>query len=234
MTPDQERVFRCPEAIRHNQRRQEHLVSLGLPLHGKTVIEFGAGVGEHTSFFLDRGCTVLSTDGREENVRAIQERYPRVETCVLDVEHPIDLGRTFDVAYCYGLLYHLQAPERALKYMASLCHGIFLLETCVSWGDDNTLEYVEEKSPDEPMSPAGGLHRCGCRPTRGWVFAQLQEHFSHVYVPLTQPNYGEFVTDWTAGPCETGLIRAAFLASRELLYDGQLVRKLPNKQRKAP
>jgi 2-polyprenyl-3-methyl-5-hydroxy-6-metoxy-1,4-benzoquinol methylase len=64
---------------RHNRRRQEHLASLRLPLSGKRVLEFGAGIGDHTSFLLDRGCTVTVTDAPEENVRFARTRFlPRV------------------------------------------------------------------------------------------------------------------------------------------------------------
>jgi len=47
---------------RHNQRRLEHLASLGLDIAGCTVLEVGAGIGDHTSFFLDRGCEVVTSD----------------------------------------------------------------------------------------------------------------------------------------------------------------------------
>jgi hypothetical protein len=51
-------VFHSAHYQRHNQRRQEHLASLGLDISGATVLEVGAGIGDHTSFFLDRGCQI--------------------------------------------------------------------------------------------------------------------------------------------------------------------------------
>ena len=45
--------FHGPHYLKHNQRRQEHLATLGLPLAGRSVIEMGAGIGDHTEFFLD-------------------------------------------------------------------------------------------------------------------------------------------------------------------------------------
>ena len=59
--------FRSPWYQRHNQRRQEHLASLQLDLVGKSVLEVGAGVGDHTFYFLDRDCTVVSVEARREN-----------------------------------------------------------------------------------------------------------------------------------------------------------------------
>ncbi len=63
-----ESVFHAHFYLRHNQRRQEHLASLGLPIAGASVLEVAAGIGDHTSFFLDRGCSVLSTEARQESL----------------------------------------------------------------------------------------------------------------------------------------------------------------------
>ena len=36
----------------HNVARLSHLESLGLPINGKSVMEFGAGIGDHTFYYL--------------------------------------------------------------------------------------------------------------------------------------------------------------------------------------
>ena len=46
--------FHTDHYLRHNQRLLEHLATLGLPIAGRTVLEVGAGIGDLTSFFLDR------------------------------------------------------------------------------------------------------------------------------------------------------------------------------------
>ena len=61
--------FKNPQYQRHNSRRLEHLASLGLDLHGKSVLELGAGVGDHATFFLDRDCTLTSLEPRPENCK---------------------------------------------------------------------------------------------------------------------------------------------------------------------
>jgi hypothetical protein len=53
---ESEKQFLAPHYRRINARRLEHLIELGLPLQQRSVLELGAGVGELTSFFLDRGC----------------------------------------------------------------------------------------------------------------------------------------------------------------------------------
>ena len=49
----------------HNRARLRHLASLGLELSGR-VLEVGSGPGDHTAFYLERGCSVVSIDARRE------------------------------------------------------------------------------------------------------------------------------------------------------------------------
>src|ERR1700689_2103588 len=66
-------VFHSPNYLRHNARRLEHLASLGLDLHGRSVLELGAGIGDHTTFFLDRDCSVVSVEPRPENCHLFRQ-----------------------------------------------------------------------------------------------------------------------------------------------------------------
>jgi hypothetical protein len=214
---------------RHNRRRQEHLASLRLPLFGKSVLEFGAGIGDHTSFFLDRGCTVTVTDAREENVRAIRARFPDIDARVVDIERglPPDIGR-HDVVYAYGLLYHVSDPASALAHMASVASEMLLLETCVSFGDGENINATKE----DVGNPTQAIHGLGCRPTRAWVFNTLVRHFEHVYMTLTQPWHEEFPVLWDGTPPVngTGLYRSVYIASRHSLTNDRLVDHLVDVQ----
>ena len=60
--------FHSNNYLRINQRRLEHLVSLGLPLSGRTVLELGAGIGDLSTFFRDRDNEVTSVEARPENI----------------------------------------------------------------------------------------------------------------------------------------------------------------------
>jgi SAM-dependent methyltransferase len=230
-------VFHSLHYLRHNARRQEHLVSLGLDLVGRRVLEVGAGIGDHTTFFLDRNCTVLSIEPRPENCElfaaAMQERvragYARIGQCRLirgDVAY-IDakVRETFDIVYCYGLLYHVADPEIALAALARRCEDLLLLETCVSFGAHEEIHPVTEKQGDPSQSYYGGA----CRPTRPWLWSRLKALFPHVYVPRTQPAHEEFPLDWTPPP-PPGLSRAIFVASRRRLANPMLLDHLPVRQ----
>src|SRR5207249_7328946 len=108
------------DALAINKARLDHLASLQLPIDGKSVLEVGAGIGMLTGFFEDRGCKVLSTDARSENVAEIKRRHPARQVATLDLERPEDIARfdRFDIVFCYGTLYHLAAPEPALEALS--------------------------------------------------------------------------------------------------------------------
>jgi hypothetical protein len=216
--------------LRHNQRRQEHLASLNLPLAGRSVLELGAGIGDHSTFFLDRGCALMITEAREQNVEIIRERLPDVEVLILDLDDPApEFSGRWDVVYAYGLLYHLSKPAMAISFMAGCCDSLLLMETCVTPGEGLHLNPVSEPV----RSPSQATSGVGCRPTRPWVKAELSRHFDHVYLTVTQPWHEEFPLDWSL-PAEDGrLTRAVFVASREPLDNPLLTEEIPMVQRRA-
>jgi 2-polyprenyl-3-methyl-5-hydroxy-6-metoxy-1,4-benzoquinol methylase len=194
-----EAAFLSAHYIRHNARRLEHLATLGLPLAGRSVVEFGAGVGDHTTFYLDRGCSVMSTDARPENLALLKERtrdHPqssRLRVVVVNVDEPFNLRESFAVVHCYGLLYHLAKPGQALALMASHCSDLFLLETKAD--PRHGIEaMVGEEDRAEVYHSISGMN---FRPSRGWLALELRRHFAHVYFPRTVPAHEEFPTDWS-------------------------------------
>lgn len=218
-------VFLAPNAHAINQARQSHLASLGLDLKGKRVLEVGAGIGLHTPFFLERGCSVTVTDGRAENVAEIARRHPGVKTAIVDLEvdRPIELGR-FDAVYCYGLLYHLSNPQRALARLADVCDGQLLLETAVSPGTHDELLLVRD--PDAFNQAISGI---GCRPTRLWILNRLKSLLGYGYIPRTQPDHVDFPADWIHTPIQT-MHRSIFVGSRTPLALPTLVDSVPDEQ----
>lgn len=226
----EESEFHSDHYLRHNARRLEHLASLHIPVAGKTVLEVGAGIGDHSSYYLDRGCTLTSTEAREENVRVIQRRFPKIRTAALDMENPRDLlGAPFDVVHCYGLLYHLGNPERALDYLGKVSKELLLLETCVSFGTDSSIHLVEENKAKPSQSYSGA----GCRPTRVWIREELQKHFPYVYIPTTQPNHEEYPLDWTLPQKHhRPLSRAIFIGSKRPIQNPLLTHDLLDRQKR--
>ncbi len=219
--------FEEPSALEINKARLDHLASLGLPIEGKSVLEVGAGIGLLTGFFEERGCDVLSTDARAENVAESRKRRPGRRVAVLDLEHPGDVEKLghFDIVFCYGTLYHLSEPEPALEALSRVSDMI-LLETCVSRGDEESLPRVEE--PQFMNQAHSGV---GSRPTRAWVLARLRRFWGHGYISVTQPAHPDFPVDWTA-PSQRENSRAIFVGSKKPLDNPRLTTDVPVRHEK--
>lgn len=223
--------FHTPYYLRHTARRLEHLASLGLPLEGRSVLEVGAGVGDFSHFYLDRGCRITITDARPANVRYLRNRYPDRDVRELDLEAPgVPGGGPWQVVHCYGVLYHTGQPAEVLDRLAAVCTELLLLETKVATGPGPGVTVVTESRRVASMA----VHGRGCRPAREWVFSALGERFEHVYVPLTQPRLEEFRTDWRHPGDSDDPVRAVFVASRRPLDCPLLVPGLPELQRPGP
>jgi SAM-dependent methyltransferase len=220
-------VFLARDYQQHTIARLDHLDSLGLDIRGKRVLEVGAGIGEHTLFYLHRGCEVVPTDARPELVAFLRERFG-LAARHLDVEKGLDRLSSFgqfDILHCYGLLYHISNPQEFLQASAPVA-DLLVLETCVAPGTDHRVEVVEEDR--ENIWEAA--HGRGCLPTRPWLFATLKEYYPYVYCPMTQPRHREFPLDWSEdAPEPAGLVRAIFLASHRPISRPLLVDALPKR-----
>lgn len=208
--PTQE--FHSNHYLRHNARRLEHLASLRISVAGMSVLEVGAGIGDHTHFYIDRGCTVTMTDAREENLALLRRRYPSCSVHCHDMDSPRRIeGAPFELVHCYGLLYHLSKPSDALTFLSENASRMLFLETCVSFGEDEDVHLTGERRSSSTQAYSG----VGCRPSRGWLLRRLSELFEYVYVPRTQPCHNEFPLDWTNPESHSApLQRAVFIASR--------------------
>ncbi len=220
--------FFSPAYQRHNISRLQHLESLGLDLARKSVLETGAGIGDHSLFYLYRNCRLLAVEGLAVLAKRLSERLG-IDVKVVDLdrepERLVQFG-WFDFVHCYGLLYHLSDPARFLSTVSRV-GDCLLLETCVSFGD----ELSPNKCRELKSIPSQALHGEGCRPTREWIFDQLRLHYQYVYATRTQPRHPEFPTDWTEPGCQDVLLkRAVFVASHRPMCNPNLVTELPERQ----
>ena len=209
----------------HNISKFQHLESLGLDLNNKSVLEFGAGIGDHTIYWLIKNCKVLPTDSRKELVDFIIWRLD-IKAEVLDIENEIERIKKlpfFDIIYCYGTLYHIKNPGEFLDSIRGKSK-MLLLETCVS--DDHKPDgiYLTGENKKILTQANSGI---GCRPTRRWIVKKFRENYKYVYFPKTQPKHPEFPTDWTIDYKEGKLIRAIFIASNEEIKSSMLTTELP-------
>jgi hypothetical protein len=229
---DNKQIFRTMSYIRHNQRRLEHLSSFKFDLHNKKILELGAGIGDHTHFYLDRKCKVISLEAREENVEVLKKEF--IHENVKIYKHNLEEAfyeaykndlQDVDFIHCYGLLYHLKNPLTLIKECSKLSNSILLLETCVSYGTGENLNLCIEQKDLASQSFSGE----GCRPSREWVFNNLKRNYKYVYMSISQPNHREFPLDWHKKDEDISLSRAVFVASNKEIFDPQLVPFVVNK-----
>jgi len=230
--------FHSVSYLRHNARRLEHLASLHLDLAGRSVLELGAGVGDHTTFYLDRGCQVTCVEPRAENCALLSslmaerraQGYDAASRCRILRADALSfesfISEMFDVVHCYGLLYHTDDPNAVLTAISRHCGELLLLETCVAFGSHEATNPV----PEHAIMPSQSVSGIGCRPTRPWLFKRLSQLFPHAYVPRTQPSHEDFPLDWSAPPNLARASRAVFIASRKPLDNPWLLDHLPDRQ----
>ena len=197
--------------------RLDHLATLDLPLAGRSVIDVGSGIGRLSEFFVERGCDVLCVDGREDNIAQLRRDYPDRRAAVVDVQ-TAELERTgsFDVVFCYGLLYHLTDPLGFLDRAARICRELLIVETCITDSEERVVFLV-----DDPDDPTMALNRIASRPSPPYVVTALRlAGFEHVYSPRRLPRHKDFEYERRndASHLRNGnVMRDIFVASRREL-----------------
>lgn len=137
---------------------------------GKTLLEVGAGYGHLGNMFHGLGAIVTCTDGREENVKGIRERFPLLSSFVCDLENDFPPGH-FDICIHTGVLYHLDNSESAIRRAcASSDHLVLETETL-----DNVDPFLTQSADEEISIIDNALSGKGVRLTASYIERVLSE-----------------------------------------------------------
>jgi SAM-dependent methyltransferase len=128
----------------------------------KKMLELGCGYADIGNMFYDLGAHVTSSDVRKEHLEVVNQRYPHINTVLMDCDN-CDIKDKYDIILHWGLLYHLNEIEIHLQKISEKC-DILLLETEVSDSDDkNYYISTNENGPDQ------AFNNVGIRPSQYYV-----------------------------------------------------------------
>lgn len=156
----------------------------------ESAIDVGCGVGYFSKFLSERGLRVVAVDGREENAKEGQRRFPEITFFTRDVEDStLPQVGTFDLVLCVGLLYHLENPFRAIRNLQAMTGKALILESMCLPGIDPCLALLDEGSEHDQ-----GLNYVAFYPTESCLVKMLyRAGFPFVYFFQGLPPDEQFI-----------------------------------------
>jgi SAM-dependent methyltransferase len=155
----------------------------------RTALDIGCGVGYFSATLKDLGLQVTAADGRAENVAEARRRHPGVDFRIADAEDESlsSLG-SFDFVLCFGLLYHLENPLRAMRNLRAVTSKVLLIESmCIP--EERPFFVLMDEGEVEDQS----LRAVSCYPTEGAIIKMsYRAGFPHVYGFREFPDHEEF------------------------------------------
>jgi SAM-dependent methyltransferase len=158
----------------------------------KTALDLGCGLGHFAHFLHGCGLNVLAIDGRSENVEEAKRRYPDVNFQVGDAQEATlaQLG-SFDLVFCFGLLYHLENPFQVIRSIAALAAKVALIESVVYPSSVPAMVLLDENNCVDQ-----GLHNLAFYPSESCLIKMFYlSDFSNCYSPDSMPEHGEYHLD---------------------------------------
>jgi SAM-dependent methyltransferase len=155
----------------------------------RTALDLGCGVGHFSVMLKELGLQVTAADVRPENIAEARSRISGVDFHVADAEDPslAALG-PFDLVVCFGLLYHLENPLRAVRNFHALTGKLMLLESMSVEG-----EYPFFLLLDEPPGNDQSLRAVSCYPSEGAIIKMAyRAGFPFVYRFRELPDHEDF------------------------------------------
>jgi FkbM family methyltransferase len=155
----------------------------------RTALDAGCGVGFFAQTLTELGLETRGFDGRLENVVEARKRFPKIAFDHGDIESAeIAALGTFDLVLCFGLLYHLESPMRAIRHLHALTgKGLLIESMCVP--EDDTRMILRE----EPSQIDQSLTDMAFYPSEPCLVKMLyRAGFAHVYRVRRMPEHDDF------------------------------------------
>jgi len=184
---DQKRYVELIEA--RGETIRKIVPELRRALNLSTALDAGCGLGFFSDVLRECGLLVHGFDGRAENVAEAQRRYPGIPFELGDVEDCKikDLG-SFDLVLCFGLLYHLESPLKAIRNLRALAKKVLFVESmCLPTFELQIILREEPRLVDQSLSDLA------LYPSEGSIVKMLfRSGFKYVYRTAVLPDHDEF------------------------------------------
>ena len=212
-------IYRQKWTVRHHERKRyffDPMVDLlGGSLKGKRVLDLGCNAGWWSLNAVEAGADfVLGIDGRQMHadqanfvfeVKGIEPSRYRFVVGNLYEANLKQYG-TFDVVFCFGLMYHIAKPMTLIELISEVNSDVLVIDTGVIRLPGSFLRYRQEKM-DDPRATME--HELVSSPTKEAVRDMVQT-LGYRAVCL-RPQF----QDWTGSKrYEIGL-RRAFLCAKK-------------------
>lgn len=184
----------------------------------KTALDLGCGLGFYASLLRSFGLDVLAIDGRAENVEEARRRHPEINLQVGDAQDS-NLSRlgSFDLVFCFGLLYHLENPFRVIRNISALTPKVTLIEGIVYPSPEPAMVLMDENDCVDQ-----GLSLMAFYPSESCLVKMLRRSgFAHCYAPDRMPVHPDYQ------PGSNGFRRRSVLVGCKAPIDSSVVTPWP-------
>jgi SAM-dependent methyltransferase len=222
-------VFDAPHYDRLNRSRQlwldQLLQSCQAQSELRTALDAGCGMGFFSAHLVRLGFVTTGLDARSDTITEARARHPGVTFVIGDIEDVRTgaIGR-FDCVLCFGLLYHLENPFRAIRNLHGLTGTMLIIESMITPGR-STVATVMSEAPGEDQ----GLRHIALVPSEPSLVKMLYHAgFAYVHAATRQPRHDDFRDNILHRRRRTMLV-----ASR-IPLDSPLLRLTPEPQARRP
>lgn len=144
----------------------------------RSVVDVGCGMGAFLEPFIDAGVDdVLGVDG--DYVDRARLQIPPDRFRVVDLEHHLDLGRSFDLALCFEVAEHLpeSAGGRLIALLAAVAPAVAFSAAVPGQGGN---DHVNEQWPDYWIErfASHGFVAVDCLRRRFWDVSDVAPYYA--------------------------------------------------------
>ncbi|HTS47744.1 MAG TPA: class I SAM-dependent methyltransferase [Bryobacteraceae bacterium] len=173
----------------------------------ESALDVGCGSGHFTGLLHGEGLRVVGLDGRAENVALAGSRHPDIPFFTANLEDDeVRKQGPADVVLCFGLLYHLENPFRAVRNLFALTGKVLFVESmCLP------LDFPAMELRDECSTADQGLHFVAFYPSEACLTKLLyRAGFTRVYRLGRHPEHQAYRNSARQKKSRTMLVASGF------------------------